>query len=288
VGYDAIWRALERERGLRATPELTSRLTPAETTVLTRCGGCGLEYFAPSVPGDAEFYERLAEGAYYELDRWEFGVVAALTGDDEDVLDVGCGRGDFLAQIADRAGRSVGLDHNRDAIQALSDRGIDGVAMDLGDFARTEPGRFDTVCAFQILEHVPSAGALIEPAIASLRPGGRLFVSVPNRRRASRPELEPFDHPPHHVSRWSAEQFESLADLFGLELTAMRFEQPDFSTVEELDFARVQRAGGRLLARAHRRLVSTPARHARVAKREGYTKRGLFGHTMLAELRLRG
>src|SRR5947199_342155 len=81
------------------------------------------------------------------------------------------------------------------ALDALRAAGIEGVSTRFADFAAGEAGRFDVVCGFQILEHVRRVGDLMEPAMRCARPGGRIFVSVPNRRRYTRGDLEPLDCP---------------------------------------------------------------------------------------------
>src|SRR3954467_8852556 len=95
VPFEAIWAALNDERGVSFDPEVVTRHTPADSTQLRECSGCGLQYFSPSIPGDAAFYERLGQAGYYEPSRWEFGVAAAAVRADDNVLDIGCGRGDF-------------------------------------------------------------------------------------------------------------------------------------------------------------------------------------------------
>jgi SAM-dependent methyltransferase len=265
---------------------------PAPVTELRACASCGLQYFAPSVAGDADFYTLLSEHGYYEESRWEFGVVASAIQPDDDVLDIGCGRGDFLRQIAGRPGRTVGADHNAAAIDRLQALGIEGYVGDVSDIAAGEPESFDVVCAFQVLEHLPTVASLLEPALGILKPGGRLYISVPNRNRWSRDAFEPFDHPPHHISRWSATQFHALAEVYGVAVAAIQYEEPAFSEAEEYWFERAQRRWGRLLgvrggalaARASRRYITSPGRYDRAAAKHRFTRGGVFGHTMLAEV----
>ena len=296
VEYDAIWTRLVEERSAVLGDEVIERHTPEPRTTLRACANCGLQYFAPSVPGDAEFYEGLGRAGYYQPTRWEFDVVTAMLDPEDEVLDIGCGRGDFLRQASGRARRVVGVDHNTDAIRHLESIGIEGYAGGLDEYARLEPGRFSVVCAFQLLEHLPSVESLLEPALVALAPHGRLFISVPNRRRYPTAEFEEYDCPPHHISRWDADQFSELARRFGLELVAVRYEEPNFSTAELAYMRTVERAwsrtlgagAGRLAARACRRYRFKPARYERLAARRHFSRRGIYGHTMLAELRRPG
>jgi SAM-dependent methyltransferase len=293
IPFRSIWSALEAQRGVKLGSAIVERHTPAEATELRECASCGLRYFSPSNPGDADFYEALGAEGYYESFRWEFGVAAAGIRPEDNVLDIGCGQGDFLESIKGRPGRTVGIDHNPAAIARLNSHGIEGYAADVAELANIEGESFDVVCAFQILEHVSSADDLITFAAALLRPGGRLLVSVPNRERYVQNGLEPLDHPPHHLSRWSGAQFGALAERYGLDLARVSFEEPDFAAAEAYWFeATRQRTaklvgprGGLLAARAARKYWITPARYERAAARRHFTRRGICGHTLLAELR---
>jgi len=292
--YSRIWAELEKKWSPHFPADLVSRHTPAPHTNLRECGECGLRYFTPCVPGDGDFYERLMGAAGYEANRWEFGEVATKLRPGADVLDVGCGRGAFLQLIESSAGHVVGLDTNRSAISELRGRGIEAEAVSIAEFADRRPHSFDAVCAFQTLEHLASVRELIEPAVECLRPGGRLFLSVPNRDRAWREPYEPFDYPPHHVSRWHGAQCAVLARRYGMTLHAVEREPPGITTFRRLRSASLRRrltpiVGPRpasLAARLYGRALIRRQRYARAMETGEPQRRGVHGHTMLAELQL--
>jgi 2-polyprenyl-3-methyl-5-hydroxy-6-metoxy-1,4-benzoquinol methylase len=296
VEYSRIWAALESDWSARFSPEVIDRHTPAPRTEIHECARCGLHYFAPSLAGDAEFYEQLMAGARYEEDRWEFGIVADLLRAGDAVLDVGCGRGAFLKRIGPRVARAAGVDANRNAIAELASSGIEAHADPFGEFAAAERRAFDVICAFQTVEHLPRVGDLVEPALGCLRPGGRLFLSVPNRERAWREPFEPFDYPPHHISRWHRAQLGVLAKRYGMALRTVECEPPNMSMLRDLKRAAPRRRlspvlgprGADLAARACGRALVGPRRHTRAVETGKLDRRGIYGHTMLAELVLEG
>jgi len=152
------------------------------------------------------------------------------------VVDFGCGEGDF-SDARRRVRRTVGVDHNparSNACETWESKDTPRASRVRGE----EEGAFDVACGFQILEHLPRSSDLLEPAVRCVRPGGRIFISVPNRRRYRRADTEPFDCPPHHTARWGPEQFVTLADHYGLELGEIHYEQPDLSMVVEKTFQR--------------------------------------------------
>lgn len=68
----------------------------------------------------------------------------------------------------------------RGAVERLERAGIRFIR---GDIADIDIGReqFDTVCAFETIEHFPhSPKPVLEKLVAALKPGGRLCLSVPN------------------------------------------------------------------------------------------------------------
>lgn len=291
--YDAIWERLSG-LGARFSGDVIARHTPGPIASLHQCAQCGLQYFSPSVPGNPVFYCELMASIAYLPGRYEFDVVAGQLRGAGSVIDLGCGQGGFLRTLKARRPdlRLAGVDHNANAIAGLRADGIEGHTGDVTDFASREEDSFDVVCAFQILEHVGDPMSLVKAAARLLSPFGRLFVSVPHRERLLREPLEPLDCPPHHVTRWSPDQFKYLAQNLGLALESVSFETPHLSDVRVRHWRDAERWFGRcgprtalLAARVNSRLRVPQRKHVWSVRRGTYPGRGVFAHTMLAELR---
>ena len=81
------------------------------------------------------------------------------------------------------------------------------------------------MCTFQVLEHVAEPKKFLNSLIKLIKPGGKLIIAVPNGEcfaKYSKNNL--LDLPPHHMTRWSRETFESLTSIFSLKVLRFRFE----------------------------------------------------------------
>lgn len=286
VPWTRIWDALEQEFTVAVPSELKDRYQVGDATRLVPCPGCGLRYFTSAVPGGPDFYALLdsGSGGYYNTLSWEGAVVGARLRDDEDVVDLGCGDGTLLRSLPrGRTGRAVGLDHFEGAVAALRTAGIEAYAEDFASFAAREPAAFDVVCAMQVLEHVADVAPLMASAHDLVRPGGRVFVAVPDDER-DRDRFEPQDHPPHHVSRWTEADLAGVAARFGLDLVSFTHEPGSRAALRRTLEGRLP-AGrpGWFLSRAVARSLPAPA--VARALRRWAPGASAVGHTLLAEMR---
>ena len=99
------------------------------------------------------------------------------------VLDVGPGRGEWLALLAEAGVLAVGVEDNPAMARRLRDRGLDAVVADgIAHLTATPPGTLDVVTAFHVVEHldIESLLALLAAAHRALRPGGLLVAETPN------------------------------------------------------------------------------------------------------------
>jgi arsenite methyltransferase len=153
-------------------------------------------------------------GSYLRTTRvGKFEVWSRVLGDlrlrgDEQVLDLGCGRGALLLMVAELLprGRAVGIDlwradqtgNSPEATRRNAEReGVaDRVELETGDITRLPfaDDSFDLVVSNLVLHNIPAAGrrAAVDEAVRVLRPGGRLAIAdlwATNRHRTRLREL---------------------------------------------------------------------------------------------------
>jgi len=100
-----------------------------------------------------------------------------------DVLDIGCGRGEFLDLLRSRGIRSRGIDINDAMVEETRARGLDAAKADALAYLSSQPdGSIGGVFAAQVIEHLPAEylTALVEVAAQKMRPGGVLVFETIN------------------------------------------------------------------------------------------------------------
>jgi SAM-dependent methyltransferase len=91
-----------------------------------------------------------------------------------DLLDIGCGEKPYEDLLLPRVSSYVGLDHlDTQHSGSRVDVWGDAAALPFGD------NEFDTIAAFQVLEHVPEPSKVLVEAYRVLRPGGGIYISTP-------------------------------------------------------------------------------------------------------------
>jgi 2-polyprenyl-3-methyl-5-hydroxy-6-metoxy-1,4-benzoquinol methylase len=183
------WSEVRRERDY-------FRPQSAATYALAECGCCGLVLQLPP-PSAAELQ------AAYEIPAWP-----SFRGDWKtrfwsgvkllrrvtifrrmwrlrrfarcsDLLEVGCGAGDFLLAVHRSRRRVCGVEYRDELARALRDGlGLDVCSGSLRPGLWPE-GSFDAIAYWEVLEHVPDAPAELSLAARYLRPGGVLLLSFP-------------------------------------------------------------------------------------------------------------
>lgn len=192
----------------------------------------GLHFYSPDqAAGDAGLYSQLQHFPwYYMQEKWEFSKALKLlkslpTG--SRVLEIGVGQGAFLSKAYGAGLHISGMELNPAGAKAASKKGYTIIEKDMATLYAEDPSPWDAICAFQVLEHLPNPRLFFDQAIALLKPGGLLILSVPNAEVARKldPECNDLlDQPPHHMSHWDEGVFRSLESFLPLKLINVAFE----------------------------------------------------------------
>jgi ubiquinone/menaquinone biosynthesis C-methylase UbiE len=149
-----------------------------------------------------------ASSPWYQLVREKIGLVSGLR-----VLEVACGRGGFVTELAGAAARVTGCDFSFSALcvarrkiaEASSDSPVALVHGDVQQLPFADDS-FDVIVSCETIEHVPDVRMALLEMHRVTRPGGKLFLTTPNylnltglyelyarARRRKRNDDQPFD-----------------------------------------------------------------------------------------------
>ena len=178
----AAWLTREASpQNMAVTAQFVSVLGGVEDDIVTcfREGG--------GVPYDAfpRFHEVMAEeSAQTVLAPLEDAILPLVPGLIErlesgiDVLDIGCGRGRAMIQLAARFPKSTftGYDISEEAItdgrREAQAKGLDNVRLEVQDVANLPGTTFDLVTAFDAIHDQAAPATVLSEIASSLRPGG--------------------------------------------------------------------------------------------------------------------
>lgn len=205
---------------------------------LTRCADCELIFVNPRPSSHllSAFYkseryvchklddpESMLAKADYVLGRLEHHQPGRGV-----LLDFGCGSGWLIDRARQRGWDAVGFDVGDSALKHCRERGLPTV----GSLSQIGNSHCDAIVLHHVLEHVERFDELFDVLGRMLKPGGRLFVEVPNavslRARLSPPALsrylgadERFRAFPIHLSYFSGANLSRLMERFGFAARAV-------------------------------------------------------------------
>jgi SAM-dependent methyltransferase len=159
---------------------------------ILRCGACGFGFRqVRSNPAEmAELYRRMDVGVYESETAGRRATASRhlnllnrfTAGSPGRVLDAGCASGHFLHE-ARRAGWAVAGVEPSEILFAKARETLGDDAelhCSILEQANFTPSSFDAVTLWDVLEHVPEPAGFMKLCGSLLKPGGKLFVNVPD------------------------------------------------------------------------------------------------------------
>lgn len=203
---------------------------------LFKCTGCRFEFSLPAVAPDAELYLWLTRSGFpYPELRWEWEACAELLENEVkqrhsaavslplQVLDFGSGDGKFLRRLGRIPGiRAIGMDHNPDVVADSRQQGLEVMEANLcaDTFRQQFPEGVHMITLWHVVEHVPDPVDLLQRAKQLLKTDGALCFSVPLSPMSYEHSWpDPFNAPPHHLSRWNVDALQALAKRLDMQMS---------------------------------------------------------------------
>jgi SAM-dependent methyltransferase len=186
------------ERSERASAEASSRLDRLERRVrhaeqLTTPGSeddrnPGSQSLEAEFGLDYRSFEDQFRGSEEEIGRRQAEYVPLFGGRTEPIVDIGCGRGEFLQRLRESGSDAYGIDRNPAMIARCRELGLDAREGDaLEHLGSAAPRSLGGIFAAQVLEHFAARDviAFVELAARALAPGGVLVVETLNPQSLS-------------------------------------------------------------------------------------------------------
>jgi 2-polyprenyl-3-methyl-5-hydroxy-6-metoxy-1,4-benzoquinol methylase len=214
---------------------------------LVRCGACDLVYVSPTFD-EAHYRDVYASEEYQDIVR-DLGIKSheyrverfgrervALMADhlhtsSARYLDVGCSTGFVVEAARDAGWDAIGIDLNPSAIAFGCTRQLDLRTAALED-AGFEERSFDAISFFDVIEHLLDPLKTLRAGVRLLRPGGIVFLYVPNYDSASRLLMGKDAHfiwPTHHLNYYTPATIRDLMGREGLDTVYVATEGLDIA-----------------------------------------------------------
>jgi SAM-dependent methyltransferase len=221
-------RQLDRAGGSGSTPEAPAGSPVAAAGAEAAAGPPGDQL--QSSPLDDQTYlgfENRFRGSEEEIRGRQKDYLALFEGA-SDVLDVGCGRGEFLDLLRESGIRARGIDINNEMVELCVARGLDVRQSDaLTYLTSVEDSSLGGLIALQVVEHLPAAYLVrfIETAFLKLRPGARIVLETINPA-CWFAFFESYIRDPTHVRPVHADTLKYLLTAGGFEPVEIQFRAP--------------------------------------------------------------
>lgn len=252
------------------------------------CKESGYSFFYPfNISGDSEFYERLQKFEWYYMPwKWEHQICSELIKENDKILEIGCGKGDFFKGLSTRfkSLEMTGLELNKSSLTKNDRYSIIDTPLD--KFATENEGKFDMVSTFEVLEHVSDVNDFIGNQVKCLKKGGLLTISVPNMDSFIKyNQNDVLNMPPHHVGLWNEKALRKISGLFGLEVEKVAYEPLQEQHYYFYTYINLKQKIGELPARILLKIVKMLGLRSLYSKPLKKRAESITGHTIFIALR---
>lgn len=175
----------------------------------------------------------------YTLNK-KLKLINSFKTDQKNLLDVGCGTGDFLLNCKTNGWKVEGVEPNNNAKNlAKTKLAINQYSIVYTDLSEINSKQFDVITLWHVLEHVPNLSAYISNLKLLLKPSGVLVIAVPNYKSYDANYYKQFwaafDVPRHlwHFSKKSIQLLFSEQKMNVVKILPMKFDSFYVSLLSE-------------------------------------------------------
>lgn len=111
--------------------------------------------------------------------RKKLNLINSYTPSSKNLLDIGCGTGDFLQTAQINKWQVSGVEPNREA-RAIANKKTNNSVLDAENLQDFEAHSFDVITLWHVLEHLPNLEDQVKTFKRLLKKDGTLVIAVPN------------------------------------------------------------------------------------------------------------
>lgn len=156
-------------------------------------------------------------------------LINSFSSEEKNLLDIGCGTGDFL-QIAKQNHWIVcGIEPNKNA-REIANKKTNNSVFNTKELLNFESNRFDVITLWHVLEHLPNLQNQLSSFKQLLKPNGTLLIAVPNYKSYDANYYKSFwagfDVPRHlwHFSKTSISKLTEKENMSVVKTLPMKFD----------------------------------------------------------------
>lgn len=168
----------------------------------------------------------------------KLNLIESFKTDGKELLDIGCGTGDFLKVARENNWVVSGVEPDVNARKIANEKTGDSV-QDISALLEFSDQGFDVITLWHVLEHLPKLEDHIQVFQKLLKPNGKLIIAVPNYKSYDALYYQNFwaaYDVPRHLWHFSQSGMSDLFNKFGFKLSArhpMKFDSFYVSLLSE-------------------------------------------------------
>lgn len=225
-------------------------IDPGENFFLLKCKNCGV-FFLSGVTINEEYYKKYHEPGYYDqrpkghlawinrilsylskrsTARKEKFIIRNLGNRPKiSILDIGCGSGEFLAQLDNDIFKKTGVEINPEGYELCRQKGLQVYGQEIGQLNFAD--KFEAITLWHVFEHLEKPDQMLRSIHANLNDDGLLVFQMPNASslgfRLGKKYWFHLDSP-RHLILYNRENIRWFLDKEGFEAIKIKGEFWDF------------------------------------------------------------
>ncbi|GAA4280226.1 class I SAM-dependent methyltransferase [Gaetbulibacter aestuarii] len=195
---------------------------------------------APGLKKLPEYYEsedyishtdakrNLFEKAYHAVREFsvkqKLNLISKYATSGKQLLDVGCGTGDFLKKAQNDQWTVFGIEPNEKA-RAIANQKTGQAVFNSEQLFKFEKNKFDVITLWHVLEHLPDLENQLQQFHELLKPNGILIIAIPNYKSFDAEHYQTFwaaYDVPRHLWHFDRTSIKRIADEFQFKLLKIK------------------------------------------------------------------